>query len=558
VNPPLNPKIDEIDVPNDPERKILIFTIDASNNAHTYKSDSKEISRYFIRTDYSTKEATNGFIRELLRRKGQIEPWDMRLEPKSSQLDIDQIVLRQYLQDMKLWRSDKSIDEYLSDTEKIEQFIPPLMGKIGFDKPACPKNFTLMVFGKDLLKFCECAYTIFAIYEGSDKSKPRSDTQWIAGTVVEQAKKIIELLNVESSSIAIDKERDSVNQFKYPAIALKEAVVNAIVHRDYEVNRPVRIEVYSNRIEIHSPGRLPFNIDVEKFRKGTATASWRNRSFARIFTRLDLAQSQGSGISRIIASMQEEGCPPPIFELGEEDVTCIVPAHPRHEIMRLLSEAESDIVVKDYINAYSKLEKVLSKDVYNYRALELFCELSILTGNVMNILHILIQDDIDFRKIRPNTLITLSDTLSTLKNSESASNISKQLLDIALTGRLEETQLIKGVITLRKLGENKKTVELIDEIFRYHSNLSNNSDLHDQKARSLIDLAKVCQDTFYSSTNSTLKERAKTDFKRYIEQAEKNLRIAYDNSESSISKDWIKNSMDYLENQMKPFLTGQE
>lgn len=65
VNPILNPKVDEIDVPNDPTRKLLIFTIDATPYAHTYKNDKSDIPRYFIKTDYNTKEATNGFIREL-------------------------------------------------------------------------------------------------------------------------------------------------------------------------------------------------------------------------------------------------------------------------------------------------------------------------------------------------------------------------------------------------------------------------------------------------------------------------------------------------------------
>jgi ATP-dependent DNA helicase RecG len=98
VNPPLNPKVDELDVPDDSTRKILVFTMDATPYAHSYKNDRDDIPRYFIKTDYNTKEATNGFIRELLRRKGQLEPWDKRLNVKASITDIDELVLRQYLQ----------------------------------------------------------------------------------------------------------------------------------------------------------------------------------------------------------------------------------------------------------------------------------------------------------------------------------------------------------------------------------------------------------------------------------------------------------------------------
>jgi predicted HTH transcriptional regulator len=57
--------------------------------------------------------------------------------------------------------------------------------------------------------------------------------------VVKQAHKLIELLNIESTT-AIDKSAEHANQSKYPKIAIKEAVVNAIVHRDYQIEQPTR------------------------------------------------------------------------------------------------------------------------------------------------------------------------------------------------------------------------------------------------------------------------------------------------------------------------------
>jgi len=388
VNPPINPKVDEIEVPNDPSRRILLFTIDATPYAHTYKSEKGDVPKYFIKTDFNTKEASNGFIRELLRRKGQLEPWDKRINQRSTIQDIDELVLRQYLQSMKLWSNNKSITDYLSDKEKIEEFIPPLLGRNGIDKPIHPKNFTLMVFGKSPIDFCAGAYSIFTIFEGIDKGKQQAETQWITGTVVEQAKKLIELLNIESS-VAIDKNLENANQTKYPKIALKEAVVNAIVHRDYEIDQPTRVEVFADRVEIYSPGGLPFNLDKEKFMEGKAKASWRNQAFGRIFHKLNLAQHQGSGIEKIITSMRDEGCPNPLFEVDEASVTCILPAHPRHRIMRQISEAESDIVIQDHTSAYKKLDSVLKIDIYNYRALELFCEVNNILGTPGNVFELI-------------------------------------------------------------------------------------------------------------------------------------------------------------------------
>ncbi len=556
VNPPINPKVDELDVINDPSKKILVFTIDATPYAHTYKNDRDDIPRYFIKTDYNTKEATNGFIRELLRRKGQLEPWDKRINQKAIITDIDELVLRQYLQNMKLWSNNKAITDYLSDKEKIEEFIPPLLGRLGVDKPLHPKNFTLMVFGKSPIDFCVGAYSIFTIFDGVDKGKQQAETQWITGSVVEQANKLIELLNVEST-IAIDKGSENANQSKYPKIALKEAVVNAIVHRDYETDQPTRVEVFSDRIEIYSPGGLPFNSDKGKFLEGKAKASWRNQAFGRIFHKLNLAQHQGSGIEKIITSMKEEGCPTPIFQVDDESITCILPAHPRHRIMRQISEAESDIVIRDYSSALRKLNEVLETDSYNYRALELFCEVNNLLDTPKNVFDFITSKEIDFTQIRSNTLVVISETLSLIID-EKAKILSRQLLNIALNGRLEEKQLLKVAHTLKKFGDDKAVVDFVNDTISRYPSLINNSFLLDQKGRALIDLAKRCEETYNEQKNNRIKNKAKDDFERYLNEAQKVLHSAFENSENTVDKDYIQKALWYIRNEMMPFLTGKK
>jgi predicted HTH transcriptional regulator len=550
VNPPIIPKFDEINLPNDASKRVLVITVDATSNAHTYKADNDNRPRHFVRTDANTRAATNGIERELLRRKGQLEPWDRRLNPKAKIEDIDVLILRQYLQTMRLWSPNKSVTDYVSDKEKIEQFIPPLLGSVGIDKPLHPKNFTLMVFGEKPIDFCVGAYSIFTIFEGKNKGTQRAETLWITGTIVEQANKLIELLNIESS-IAIDKSTENANQIKYPKIALKEAIVNAIVHRDYEIDQPTRVEVYSDRVEIYSPGGLTHDIDKNKFKEGNAKASWRNQSFARIFDRLNLAQHQGSGIGKIISAMQEEGCPMPIFEVDNNSITCILPAHPRHRIMRQLSDVESDIVIKNYLSAFKKTNEVLQEDVYNYRALELFCEVNNLLGSPENILNLLLSKNIDFSLIRPNTLVIISESLSLIKNNKKAETLSKELLMIAASRRLEESQLVKIAYTLKKLGDDKAVVDFVDTTLLKYANLSTNALLLDQKGRALIDLANKCEDTFNDqNVTDRIKNKAKEDFEVYIQEAQKALSIAYENSDSIVDKEHIEKALTYIKTKL--------
>lgn len=225
------------------------------------------------------------------------------------------------------------------------------------------------MFGKKPLEFIDGAYAVFSVYKGRDRSEATAERYEITGTIVQQAKRLIELLNAESYT-AFDKTDRMPNQVKYPDRALKEAVINALVHRDYESDQPVRVTIFSDRIEIFSPGGLPFALDKEKFKSGKASAHWRNQTLSYLFNRLQLAQAEGQGIPTILKTMKDEGCPPPTFELGPGSITCILPAHPRHQILREIGDVENKIILRNYRGASEKLEEILGKDPYNFSAWE--------------------------------------------------------------------------------------------------------------------------------------------------------------------------------------------
>lgn len=236
------------------------------------------------------------------------------------------------MNEMKLIQPSKPLEDYFSDREQIAEFVPPLFVKKSLDGELCLRNFALFMFGKKgsiSLNFPD-AYTSLSIYDGTDRSESTAERHLLTGSIIEQAKKAMELLNAQAYTV-FDKTSVKPNQVKYPIRALQEALINAIVHRDYEIPDPIRITVFSDRIEIKSPGSLHWGVDKEKFLAGKASPKWRNQSFAYLFNKLQLAQSEGQGIPTIIRTMKEEDCPAPIFEIETESVTCILPAHPRHK-----------------------------------------------------------------------------------------------------------------------------------------------------------------------------------------------------------------------------------
>ena len=103
--------------------------------------------------------------------------------------------------------------------------------------------------------------------------------------------------------------------------------------------------------------------------------------------------------------------------------------------MKQLSAAENDIIIGNYTIAYKTLADVLTNDIYNYRALDLFCKVNNLLGSPEKLFELITAKPIDFHQIRPNTLVSISKTLSLIKNNEQATNLSKELIEIVAVSK---------------------------------------------------------------------------------------------------------------------------
>ncbi len=99
----------------------------------------------------------------------------------------------------------------------------------------------------------------------------------------------------EQSCVAFDKaDRTTPSALKYSPRALHEAMVNALAHRNFEMADPTRITVFSDRVEVVSPGSLPSGVSPEELTQGTAPPKWRNQCLACFVNRLQLAQADRS------------------------------------------------------------------------------------------------------------------------------------------------------------------------------------------------------------------------------------------------------------------------
>jgi predicted HTH transcriptional regulator len=550
VDPAIIPRIVEIENPENNSTRILVFVVLRTRHAHIYRDG--ETSKYYVRISRETKEARNGVLRQLLTEKQEIEYFDKRTNTRATEADIDILVFRDSMQEMGLLFPEKSLEDYFSDREQIAELVSPLFVRTDLDRILRPRNFTLLMFGKKTSitsNFPE-AYTILSIYKGTDRSEQTAERYILTGTIVEQAKKSIELLNTQAYT-AFDKTSSKPNQVKYPMRALQEAVINAIVHRDYEVPEPIRITVFADRVEIRSPGTLHWGVDKDKFTQGKASPKWRNQSFAYLFNKLQLAQSEGQGIPTIIRTMREEGCPEPIFEIEPESLTCILPAHPRHQIIRELQEIQDKVILQKYQEAKTQVLTLLEKDLYNFRSLDLYCEVIAKLKLPHELYKFLETKKLDFSLVNPSTLINIAEILAFDKDNLPYQNMANRALSVAMSGKIEEGQIVKAVVNLKKIGEPDDVIEFVGESMLKYPNLAHNSTLLEKRATARMDKAKKCISAVRNrQSNTTTKKRAWVLCEQLLEAAQRDLNLALENVENANEKFFIEKDINFL-NELK-------
>ena len=103
-------------------------------------------------------------------------------------------------------------------------------------------------------------------------------------------------------------------RWDYPMEAVREVVLNAIIHRDYTSSSDSIVKIFDDRIEVYNPGRLPSGLTVEKLLKSDYRSSIRNRKLADMFKEAGLVEKYGSGIRRIVEGFKAYGLPAPKFQ----------------------------------------------------------------------------------------------------------------------------------------------------------------------------------------------------------------------------------------------------
>lgn len=167
----------------------------------------------------------------------------------------------------------------------------------------------------------------YSIGELGNSGERFLDNKRIEGTISEMLEEAMVFCkrNMKIKTI-IDSETGKRNdRTEYPINAVREAILNALIHRDYSVHTegtPIQINFFTDRLEIHSPGGLYGRMTVEQL--GKARPDLRNPTLATMAESLNQAENRYSGIPTIRMEMKEYGLPEPEFKNGRNEFVVIL------------------------------------------------------------------------------------------------------------------------------------------------------------------------------------------------------------------------------------------
>jgi ATP-dependent DNA helicase RecG len=256
-------------------------------------------SGYFRRLDAVTQKMTQREVRAIFRETEDISFEDI------TRRDVS-------LKDISLKKIKAFLREANMSYKISKANLAPFLTSLSICRKDKINNAGALMFASKIEKLLPHAESIFAAFKGTDKTNiyDRNDVKDDLLIQFNEAVAFLKKhLNVRSEIRGFDR----FDIYEIPLDALREAVVNAIVHRDYRIKgTSIYVRIFDDRVEIENPGGLPDGITRRDFGKSSVR---RNPIIADLFHRMGKVERMGSGIERMRGLMREAGLKEPAFEM---------------------------------------------------------------------------------------------------------------------------------------------------------------------------------------------------------------------------------------------------
>lgn len=306
--PPILPLIYQQRIDN---KVLLIIEVSSGTNKPYYQKSLGLSEGTFIRLGRSTVKADADIIEELKWQSRGISFDQLPLYHTAVE-DLDSTKIQYFLDRRRNGITSQLTEDVLRSYEIIKKE----------HSTDYATTAGMLLFGKSPQQFLSEAY-ILCCHFSDFKDREAIASRTCKGTLFEQFDEsfdfIMERIN---KSFKIEKKKRE-EHWEIPPIAIREVLMNAILHRNYHINAPIKISIYSDRIEFFSPGGLPGPIDTSELESGITYV--RNTSIAKVLWEAQYVEKMGSGFITLFKSYRKEGLLPPEVIEGTNFVKCILP-----------------------------------------------------------------------------------------------------------------------------------------------------------------------------------------------------------------------------------------
>jgi ATP-dependent DNA helicase RecG len=229
--------------------------------------------------------------------------WDLTPAQKTTVEDLDLTKVADYIK-----KANETGRRNIAPGESPQT----VLEKIGLIQDSKPTWAAILLFGKNPQRVLSQA-TIHCGLFGSDEISVLDD-RMVQGTVIEQVNDAMEFIwkNIRVAFVMTgEPERKQV--WDYPIEALREAVINAVCHRNYTISSSVEIRIMEASLKVWSPGRLASGITLPELFSSHASVL-RNKGIAQIFYDMAWIERWGSGVQKIRTACAEADLPEPVFQ----------------------------------------------------------------------------------------------------------------------------------------------------------------------------------------------------------------------------------------------------
>lgn len=319
------------------DKQILVIEVSGGmSKPYFYKSEGM-VKGTYIRLGRSTLKATPEIIEEL---KWQARGLHFDGMPvyRSTKKDFDLESIKEFL--------DKRENQAKSDLS--QQVLQSYHLTISEHAHTYPTTAGILLFGNYPQNFFSEAMIICTHFAGTS-GRDVIRTVDCGGSLFEQFRHAYSfvLQRLQRSYTIQGPKREEI--LEIPPEAIREAILNVIVHRNYHMSSPSKISIYDDRVEIFSPGSFagPINLIIPK----SGITYIRNPAISKVFREAGLVEKMGTGLITIFDSYEKRGLPTPQLIEGENFVKWILPRRepnaitnlPEHELILSLLENQIEV-----------------------------------------------------------------------------------------------------------------------------------------------------------------------------------------------------------------------